>query len=133
MSLQSSLSVLVPSLVTVFLAIVVSAGIGCSRYSYYRAIVDPCQAADPNESFCKIEGEWKKKGCDEMILFQKYKEDYKLSANNVDYPLIRKGPGHYMLREGFHNWKGILVTNVRSDQLTLMTNDGNATSTYVRR
>lgn len=132
MSLQSSLSVLIPSLVTVFLAIVVSAGIGCSCYSYNRAMVDPCGAADPNECFSHLAGQWRETNSNRIISFQNHDKDFKLCANDVEYPLVKKGPGHYMLREGFYNWKGILVTDVESNHLTLMTNDGNVTSTYVR-
>lgn len=133
MSLQSSLAVLIPSLVGVFLAIIVSAGAGCSHYSFGRASVDPCSMANPEERFEDLCGTWKDDENDRMIRFGRTSNDQMvLGYDNECFPLVRKGPGHYLFREGLYNWKGILVSLLDRDQLTLNTNDGHMTLSYSR-
>lgn len=133
MSLQSSLTVLIPSLIGVFLAIIVSAGVGCSHYAFGRAGVDPCGMANPEETFSRLCGSWKSEKDGQVIQFGKSKQNrMALFAKDDEYHLIRKAPGHYMFREGIYNWKGILITFLENDRLTVNTNDGHTSLSYTR-
>jgi len=135
MSLQSSLSVLIPSLFGVFLAITVSAGVGCSHYSYTRATANPCNLSVQTEQYEDIVGEWVAREKEGARLHFGYFQNGKrcLSFENVEYPLIRKGPGHYLLKEGFYVWKGVLITFLNDRQMSVTTNDGRRTITYDRK
>lgn len=126
-SLRSSLLVLIPSLIAVLLTIIVSSGIGCSRYSYYRASVDPCALALPSETFDQLVGSWSPiDDPTRTITF----DNMTLCDGTSTYKLVRKSPGHYLLRENTYNWKGILVTMLQGGLMTLCTNDGNYTQSY---
>lgn len=125
------LLVFVPSIFIVFFVIVVVSIAACANYSFYRSSLDVTRLADEGEKFEDLRGKWS--SVSGIIKIGVDEEGKKcLEFDNQSYRLLRKSAGHYLMREGLYNWKGLIISSFSDKSMDILTNDGRTIVSYHR-